>query len=70
MEKIKEIAKKYGFDDVKYIGKWKSYKVYEPFFADDETHLIGYPQYILQKGEKIRWVKDFKESLSIMDALG
>lgn len=69
MRKIKEIAKEYGFDGVKYMGKWKSYKVYEPFFADDETHVIGYPQYVLQNNKQIRWVKDFKESMAIMDAL-
>lgn len=69
-KKIKELAKKYGFHDVKYAGKWKDCKVYEPIFTDGKEHCIGYPQYILCKEGELRWVKDWKESMSIMDALG
>ena len=41
-KKIKEMAKKYGFHDVKYAGKWKDCKVYESIFTDGEVHYIGY----------------------------
>lgn len=68
-QKINEMAKKYGFDGVRYIGMWKSQKVYDPLFADAGTHFIGYPQYILSKGGKARWTRDFKESMEIFDAL-
>lgn len=36
------MAKKYGFHDVKYAGKWKDCKVYESIFTDGEVHYIGY----------------------------
>ena len=36
LDKIREILRKEetGYDDVKYLGEWKNYKVYEPFFKD------------------------------------
>ncbi len=69
-KKIKELAKKYGFHDVKYAGRWKDREVYEPIFLDDEDHCIGYPQYILCKNGKLCWVRDWKESIEIMGELG
>ncbi len=68
LEKSQKEALKAGFDDVKHLGKWKVYEIIEPIFTDDEIHFIGYPQYLLVKGDSIRWTKDYNESLAIMDA--
>lgn len=65
----KEMAREIGFHDVKYVGKWKGHDVIEPIFTDNETHFIGFPQYILYKNGVLRWTKGYKESLDIMDAV-
>ena len=67
--KAKKMAREVGFHDVKYVGKWKGYDVIEPIFTDNETHCIGFPQYILCKDGVLRWAKDYEESLDIMDAI-
>lgn len=69
-KKIKELARKSGFHSVRYAGKWHDCKVYEPIFTDGQEHCIGYPQYIIEENGKLRWTKDWKESLAVMDALG
>ena len=69
-KKIKEMARKYGFHDVEYAGKWKNCKVYEAIFTDGREHCIGFPQYIIEENGKLRWTKDWEESLAVMDALG
>jgi hypothetical protein len=72
-EKIAKIAKKMAqksiYDDVKYLGKWNGYDVYEPTFNDDEDHFIGIPQFLLAKGKILRWTKTNDESFAIMDRL-
>jgi hypothetical protein len=72
-EKLMKIAKKMAqksiFDNVEYLGKWNGYDVYEPTFNDDEQHCIGIPQFILAKGNKLRWTKNQDESFSILDEL-
>jgi hypothetical protein len=72
-EKITKIAKKMAqksiYDDVKYLGKWNGYDVYEPTFNDDEDHFIGIPQFLLAKGKILRWTKTNDESFAIMDRL-
>ena len=65
-KKIKEMARKYGFHDVEYAGKWHDCKVYEPIFTDGKVHYIGYPQYILNEDGILRWCSDWEESMSIM----
>jgi hypothetical protein len=72
-EKITKIAKKMAqksiYDDVKYLGKWNGYDVYEPTFNDDEEHCIGIPQFLLAKGKILRWTKNQDESFAIVDKL-
>lgn len=46
------------------------HKVYEPIYTDGKEHDIGYPQYILSKGNSLRWTKNWEESLNIMTTLG
>ena len=53
-EDIKNFAIKQGFQDIKEIGKYKDFTVYRPFFTDDKKRIVGYPQYILVKGEEIQ----------------
>lgn len=53
-EDIKTFAIKQGFQDVKEIGKYKEFTVYQPFFTDNKKHIVGYPQYILVNGEEIK----------------
>lgn len=65
----KKMARKAGFHDVKRVGKWNGYEVFEPIFTDGNTHLIGFPQYILHKDGKLRWTENHEESLDIMVAL-
>ena len=69
-KKIKELTKENCFDDVNYIGMWNGHKVYEPIYTDGTEHDIGYPQYILSKGNSLRWTKNWEESLDIMTTLG
>lgn len=68
--KIKKNSKINGFHDANYIGMWNGHKVYEPIYTDGKEHDIGYPQYILSKGNSLRWTKNWEESLDIMTTLG
>lgn len=67
LSKARKLAKSSIYDDAKYLGEWKGYAVYEPTFSDDEPRFIGFPQFILVKGDSIRWSKDDKESTAIME---
>lgn len=69
-KKIKELTKENSFHDVNYIGMWNGHIVYEPIYTDGKEHDIGYPQYILSKGNSLRWTKNWEESLNIMTTLG
>ena len=53
-EEIKAFAIKQGFQDVKEIGKYKEFTVYQPFFTDGKKHIVGYPQYILVRDKEIK----------------
>ena len=59
-DEIKEFAINQGFQDIKEIGKYKDYIVYQPFFTDGKKHIVGYPQYILVNGETIKLQVDIK----------
>lgn len=52
--KIKEFAKKNGYDDVLPLGKWKEYDAYEPVSNGPSTSYVGPPLMVLVKGEEIR----------------
>ena len=69
-KKIKELTKENCYQDVNYIGMWNGHEVYEPIYTDGKEHDIGYPQYILSKGNSLRWTKNWEESLDIMTTLG
>lgn len=69
LENIIKFAKNSIYDTAEYLGEWKGYAVYEPDFNDDNEHCIGFPSFILVKGDSIRWTKDWEESRAIMSAL-
>lgn len=68
-QEVLKFAQKSIFDTVKKLGKWRDYEVWEPGFKDAQPRYIGFPQFILVKGNSIRWSKDDNESTAIMDAL-
>lgn len=65
-DKIIEKAYEYGFEKVTFRGLWHGYKVYEPGYFDNLIHDTGYPQFLLAKGENIRWTGTSEESLEIL----
>ena len=69
LKQAKIMVKASIYDDAKYVGEWNGYAVYEPTFNDDETHYIGFPQFILAKNGSLRWTKDNAESRKVMVAL-
>lgn len=66
-KKILKFARKSIFNTVMRLGEWNGYEVWEPGFDDDEPRFIGFPQFILVKGDSIRWTKDWEESQAIMN---
>ena len=69
LENIIKFAQMSIYDTADYIGKWNGYAVYEPGWNDDDEHCVGFPSFILVKGESIRWSEDWEESRAIMSAL-
>lgn len=68
IEKITAFAKEWGYDDAEYVGQWRGYDTYEPFFHDDEIHHVGPPLCILVRDEKIRMTTP-EESFERLDEL-
>lgn len=69
MDKIKKLAKELGHDSVEYIGEWKQFKIFIPYTKDDDTiEIVGLPQYILEKGNIVRFSTP-DEVFDIMDDL-
>lgn len=61
-----QVAKQSIYDGARFIGKWNGFDVYEPTFADNEPRSIGFPQFIIAKGNKMRWTDSGSESRAIM----
>lgn len=63
-----EYAKSIGYDDAKYLHKWKGYRCYKPISkdADGET---GLPLIILEKSGKFR-ISTVDEALDHFDDMG
>lgn len=53
-DKVIAFAKKQGYDNALYIGKWKEYEAYEPVFDGDDVSFVGVPLLILVKDDDIR----------------
>lgn len=69
LSKAQKLAKSSIYDGAEYLGEWKGYAVYEPTFNDDKPRFIGFPQFILAKGDTVRCTADWEESRAIMDKL-
>lgn len=65
LSRARKMAQESIYDDAQYVGRWNDFEVYEPIFNDDEEHFIGLPQYILAKGDTLRWTND-TEGLDIL----
>lgn len=61
-----EFAKKHGYDDAKFLSKWKGYDVYEPIFDGEDDRYVGLPYVILVKGDEIR-LSTPKEAFDFID---
>lgn len=68
LSKARKMAQESIYDDAQYVGRWNDFEVYEPIFNDDEEHFIGPPQYILAKGDTLRWTND-TEGLDVLHDL-
>lgn len=68
-QKILEFARKSIFGTVRRLGVWEGYEVWEPGFSDNQPRFIGFPQFILIKGNTIRWTETEEESISILKNL-
>jgi hypothetical protein len=53
-DQILKFAIDQEYDDIKYIGKWKEYEVYEPLFDYEGISYVGLPLIILVKDDTIR----------------
>lgn len=64
-----KMAKESIYDDVKYVGVWKGYEIYEPILTNGGQRFIGFPQFVLIRDGKARWSMDWNESIAIMNVL-
>ena len=67
MEQILKFAKKGGADGAEYVTKWNGFEVYTPTYKDDDTPIIGFPQFILVSGEEMKWASP-DEAFEIIDS--
>lgn len=65
-EEILKFARKSIYGTVERLGEWRGYEVWEPGFSDDEEHCVGFPSFILIRGDSIRWTRDWEESRAVM----
>ena len=72
-ERIMAYAKKQGYAGADYLGQWRGYDVFDPYFSEEDRKGlveldVGYPLRILVKGNAIRMTTP-EESLDIPDKL-
>ena len=67
--KINEYAIAHGYNEIKYIGNWKNYKVYTPYMSNDEISYVGLPLVILVSNESEIRMSTSDEAMSIIDNL-
>lgn len=58
-------AKKNSIFDVKYLGLWKGFEVFDPVSENGEIMVVGHPLVILVKDDKARFSEP-KESYAIL----
>ena len=57
-KKIIKLAIKHGYDYAILNGFWNDYEVYAPIFWAEGIFDTGLPEFILAKGNEIRWTED------------
>lgn len=61
LSRIKSFAKEWGFEDVRFRGRWKNYNVYSGIRSEEmKRAAVGLPRYILADDQNIR-VSEFPE---------
>lgn len=66
---VLKYAKKQGYKDVIYRGKWKKKDVYEMILdGSDNASVIGLPQYIMDDDKKLQ-LADVDQIFKILDKL-
>lgn len=68
LHRAAELAKSSIYNGARYIGKWNGCNVYEPTFADNKPRFIGFPQFIIAKGDDVRFTSSDDESRAILSA--
>lgn len=63
---LKKIVRQAGFHDAKRLGIWNDCEVFEAIFTDGKTHFVGFPQFIIVKGNDFRWSSGQAESRAIV----
>lgn len=61
-----DFARKNKYDSAEYLGYWKGYYVYSPYFNDENICIIGLPIQILQKDDIFR-MSTGEEAFEILD---
>ena len=55
LSRIKSFAQEWGYEDVRFRGRWKDYDVYSGVMSEDmKGAAVGLPSYILADDQKIR----------------
>ncbi len=63
-DRLMEVAKSYGFDEVDYVGKRGVFNVYSCGFKND-IGCVGLPVFLLENGGEIK-VASERDTMSIM----
>lgn len=54
IDRVKDFAKKQGYDDALPLKKWNGFDVYEPIFNSGEVSIVGVPLVILVRDDVMR----------------
>lgn len=65
--RIVKFAREYGFDRAKKVGTYNGYDVYSPFTSNGDIPVIGFPHFILVKGDEI--IMHIDDDFEVYDAL-
>lgn len=64
---VTRFAQEHGYKDAKYIGKWKEYKVYEPYFEGNKISYTGLSLVILVNNKGVIRMSTSDEAMTILD---
>jgi len=66
-EEVDKFAKENGYNGAKYVGKWKEYKVYEPYMNEKKVSYIGLPLVILVNNKNEIRMSTSDEAMATLD---